>query len=146
MPDTKIHTLEDRVAVLVNDVSNLIYSTVAIDEGMRVALSWINLKLGQAYKIEGLDAAVVTSLPAELDSTIVQGAAGFMLSGQVAALVLGANIAPGASAAMAGWVKMQQALFFQTLDMLRLQALQKSADVPYSAVVWDENDSDAGLG
>ncbi len=143
---TPLELMEARIAQFVNDVGYINYSTDQIDEGIQQALDWLNVNLGTDYVVSsGSELDSGTALPDNLGSTVVQGASGFMLLGQAAQLVIAANIQPGAPGNMVGWVKMQMDAFIKAVDKLKLQAMQNSPDVPYSAMDWEEDDSDAGV-
>ena len=69
--------IEDRVAILLLDMTHLNFTVEVIDEGIRQALLEYSKASGRTESIIGLDGAETTTLP-ELDSgMIVLGAAGF---------------------------------------------------------------------
>ena len=77
---TTLESLEQRVSVLLADLTHLNYSTELIDEGIRMAVHEYNLASGMTETISGLDGSGLTSIP-ELDcGMIVLGAAGFTAS------------------------------------------------------------------
>jgi hypothetical protein len=75
-----LSTLENRVHVLLTDLTQLNYSAELIRESIRMALVEYQTASGTAETISGLDGAGQTTLP-EMDSgLIVLGAAGFTAS------------------------------------------------------------------
>lgn len=73
-------TLENRVSVLLTDLTHLNYSSDLIHESIRVALVEYQKASGSLETILGLDGAGQTTLP-EMDSgLIVLGAAGYTAS------------------------------------------------------------------
>ncbi len=76
--DTTLENLQQRVSVLLVDLTHLSYSTNLLDEGIRQALGEYSLVTGSHETLTGLDGATATTIP-EMDcGIIVLGAAGFI--------------------------------------------------------------------
>lgn len=73
-------SLEERVSVLLTDLTHLNYSTELIDEGIRLAVREYCMVSGAADTISGLDGSEQTSIPENDCGMIVLGAAGYTAS------------------------------------------------------------------
>ena len=73
-------SLEQRVMVLLADLTHLNYTTALIDEGIRLAVREYSLASGMTETISGLDGEGLTSIPDNDCGLIVLGAAGFTAS------------------------------------------------------------------
>ena len=69
-----LNSLLLRLRMSLGDESSLIWSSARLEESLRQALAAINRAGGQAFTLNGLDGAVVTSLPAEFDFVVLLGA------------------------------------------------------------------------
>jgi hypothetical protein len=68
-----------RVRVFVSDSGSTIWADADLQEGIRLSLGEINLRSGLAtpYALSGLDSAVTTTLPVNLESALVMGAGAY---------------------------------------------------------------------
>lgn len=72
-----IQTIEDRVAVLLTDLTHLSFSPELIREGVRMAVLEYNRVSGMDDTLSGLDGASLTTIPENDCGMIVLGAAGY---------------------------------------------------------------------
>ncbi len=73
-------TLQDRVTVLLADLTHLNYSGNLIEEGIRMAVLEYSLASGADDTLAGLDGAASTSIPENDCGLVVLGAAGYIAS------------------------------------------------------------------
>jgi hypothetical protein len=76
--NTNLESIEQRVSVLLLDLTRLNFSTQLIDEGIRLALKEYSLASGQVETLAGLDEAGLTSIPEQDCGLLVLGAAGYV--------------------------------------------------------------------
>lgn len=66
-----------RTRAFLMDSSSAIWADADLQGAIRMALGEINVVAGAGFQVSGLDAALVTTLPATLESLVVLGAAGY---------------------------------------------------------------------
>jgi hypothetical protein len=76
--NTTLESLEQRVSVLLLDLTQLNFSQQLIHEGIRLALKEYSLASGQVETLAGLDEAGLTSVPEQDSGILVLGAAGYV--------------------------------------------------------------------
>ena len=76
--DTTLENLQERVGVLLADLTHLNYTSDLVTEGVRQAMGEYSLVTGSHETLAGLDGAEATSVPDMDCGIIVLGAAGFV--------------------------------------------------------------------
>lgn len=71
-------TIEGRVAILLQDLTRLTFSSELLCEGIRMALREYSAVSGQPETLSGLDDAGLTSIPEHDCGILVLGAAGYI--------------------------------------------------------------------
>ena len=133
------------------DTSLVVFTSDTIDEALRQALGDVNLAMGGSYTIKDLDGAAGTTLPAELGTVLVQGAAGYAVQAQVvrklgAFSMIGTDPQQHIPADYQIWAKNKLYYFKQLLEQYQRKSFFSSTSAPYSALAWDEENGDAADG
>ncbi len=76
--NTNLETIEQRVSVLLQDLTQLTFTSQLVVEGIRLAIKEYSLASGQVESLAGLDDAVLTSVPEYDCGILVLGAAGYI--------------------------------------------------------------------
>ncbi len=76
--NTTLETIEQRVSVLLQDLTQLTFTSQLVVEGIRMAIKEYSLASGQVESLAGLDDAVLTSVPEYDCGILVLGAAGYI--------------------------------------------------------------------
>jgi len=131
------------------DTGLVVFTSDQIDEAIRQALADVNLTLGQAYTISSLDAASSTTLPADVATCMVQGAAGYAVQAQTvkklgAFSMLGTDPQQHIPADYQIWAKNKLFYFKQMLEQYQRKSFFAATSTPYSAWDWEEDNGDAG--
>ena len=71
-----------RTRSFLRDAGSTVWADADLQGAIRQSLQQINLYSGQAYTLNGLDAAVTTTLPAKMEGLIVLGAAAYAVTGR----------------------------------------------------------------
>lgn len=132
-----------RVRRLLKDASSLNWSDDDLSECLHQALDDLNQSSGQTWSLEGLGAAVTTTLPDGLTSLLARGAAAYALFVLAASRADLFNFQPGVCQATtaAGTAFLKQfhcGLSF--LAQVRVSGLQASLDAPFPSAA-DETQS-----
>ena len=140
--------IRTRVENQLVDNTLIVFTSDAIDESIQQALMDVNLALGQTYTITGLNAAAATTLPADIATALVQGAAGYAVQAQTVKQSGTVGIDPNQrqAANYQVWAKNKLYYFKQTLEQFQRRSFFAGTTAPYSTLAWDEDDSDAGVG
>ncbi|MGB8251798.1 MAG: hypothetical protein WCF08_01170 [Anaerolineaceae bacterium] len=127
-----LDSLTARVAEFLQDATHLVYPDSAITEGLRQALGELSRALGQNLDLSGLDGAVTTTLPEELESLLVQGATAVVVSGRGLRHAEQTALAPeGLSPAALAWAEAVWKRFSHSCELIRSSALRGSS-VPWA--------------
>lgn len=111
---TALSDLYPRIRATLHDIPGLVYDTPTLDEALRAALAAYTVGNLFAVRLEGLDGAADTSLPASHEALIVLGAAGYAARAR-AAEQAGRAQPEGDPAALRLWAESQLAEFQRLL-------------------------------
>lgn len=107
-------------------------------EAVQEALAEINAFLSKNFTIEGLDGALIGTLPEDHEAVLVFGAAAFALDFSLRNQLIRFNAMEGKEDTLRLWCEHLRRQFEAGLERLRLFALQSESALPYSAWAWDE--------
>jgi len=127
-------TVLGRLRSMLVDTDGAVWGTPELQEALLQALADMRQAAGQAYTLNGLGGAVVTSLPAEWFDLLVRGAAAYALMSRAADRVDAFNFDPGLpGTALAVSTAMMQRFAdgLTALAGLRIAELQTAPDTPY---------------
>jgi hypothetical protein len=131
-------TIEGRVAVLLQDLTRLTFSSELLGEGIRMALREYSAVSGQSETIAGLDEAGLTSIPEHDCGILVLGAAGYIAAAKTIDRKEHFNLQPELPqgvTSLGGRLLMRFDRLLGTVRSARLRA----ADVPCWGSGWSLN-------
>lgn len=124
-----------------SDLTNLIWSTAALEEAIRSALRDLSRVYGEPQTLAGLDGETDTTYD-DLDQiVIVTGALAYSLIFRVTGRFEEATPEPNLAAQLADWAVTKTADFQAQLASVQLRLFQKSKDSPFSQWEWKEGAS-----
>jgi hypothetical protein len=124
------------------DSSSAIWTDDDLQLAIRNALREMNLALGTAYTVDGLDGAAATSLPGALFGTLEVGAGAYAVSARMVDRAEAYELA-NESGSLKGWYELQRSAFEallskavagaeKTAELARLAGLRASSS-PFAA-------------
>ena len=133
-------TVRDQLENRLEDSTNLIFSTAALDEAIRAALNEVSLTYGSAQTLSGLDAAVTTTF-ADLDlNTLIVGAMAYACRFRLMSKFEEASPVREHPEDLAKWATDFMDEFMSLTTQIRLRKFQEATTAPLSAWEWDEGD------
>lgn len=130
--------LRTRIETQYMDTNNLVLDDATLDEGIRSALGEISRVYGSALTIEGLDAALETTLAALDIPCLLTGATAYGLNFLLQNHFNNFSSSLGANSALVTAAQKMRVRFRTMLEELRLDDLQRSQTYPHSDWIWQE--------
>ncbi len=143
-------TLSDlltRLSTQFIDLSSVAVPSAVQTEGLRAALERIYHQLSTEYTIQGLDAALTTTLPTSHLPALLTGAAAYCLEYTLRNRLTSFPRTDQAMASLPASVSALQSQFQQALSDLRLNTFSTSDQTPYSPLdlpdplTWQSDDA-----
>jgi len=137
MPATLI-TAKAQLAEQLSDITNLIWSSSALEEALRESLAELSKAYGEALTLNGLDGAASTTFD-ELDTHVLfSGALAYAIRFRVMGRFEEASPEDLQPEEMARWAEAAMNKFQSELTLVRMRKFQESSDHPYSPWEWEE--------
>lgn len=131
-------SVKTQLEIQLSELSSLVWSSNALEEAIRAALSEIAGTYGSTVTLSGLDGAISTTLEdADVHALIIGSvahAARFRIFGRFEE----ATPEDFNHEALIRWAEAAMAEFQSALTQIRLRRFQESIDHPYSPWDWDE--------
>ena len=133
-------TVRDQLENRLEDATNLIFSTTALDEAIRASLNELSNAYGSAQTLNGLDAAAATTF-SDLDlNTLVVGAMAYACRFRLMSKFEEASPVREHPEDLAKWTETFMSEFENLIYQIKLRKFQESTSSPISAWEWDEGD------
>ena len=127
MPATLI-TAKAQLAEQLSDITNLIWSSSALEEVMRESLAELSKAYGEALTLNGLDGAVSTTFD-ELDThVLISGGLAYAIRFRVMGRFEEASPEDLQPEEMARWAEAAMNKFQSELTLVRMRKFQESSD------------------
>ena len=133
-------TFRDQLENRLEDSTNLIFSTAALDEAIRAALNEVSLAYGSAQTLSGLDAAVTTTF-SDLDlNALVMGAMAYACRSRLMSKFEEASPVREHPEDLAKWTETFMSEFENLIYQIKLRKFQEATTSPISEWTWEEGD------
>jgi len=137
MPAT-LTTAKAQLAEHLSDITNLVWSSSALEETLRESLAELSKAYGEALTLNGLDDAVSTTFD-ELDTNVLlSGALAYAIRFRAMGRFEEASPEDLKPEEMVGWAEAAMNKFQSELTLVRMRRFQESTDHPYSPWEWEE--------
>ena len=137
------HTLasvRDQLENRLEDSTNLIFSTTALDEAIRASLNELSNAYGSAQTLNGLDGAAATTF-SDLDlNTLVVGAMAYACRFRLMSKFEEASPVREHPEDLAKWTETFMSDFENLIYQIKLRKFQEATTAPISEWTWDEGD------
>jgi hypothetical protein len=130
--------LKTRLSEQLSDLSNLIWSSSVLEEALRSSLGELSKAYGEILTLDGLDAAVITTVEDIDTQVLLTGALAYAIRFRVMGRFEEATPEDLQPEEMARWADETMNKFQSELFLIRMRRFQKSADHPYAAWDWEE--------
>ena len=131
-------TVRDQLETRLEDATNLIFSTAALDEAIRASLAEISNAYGTALTLNGLDAAAATTIEdVDIHALLVGGmahACRFRLMSKFEE----ASPVREHPEDLATWATQFMHEFLALATLIKLRKFQKASTAPHTEWDWDE--------
>jgi hypothetical protein len=133
-------TVRDQLENRLEDATNLIFATTALDEAIRASLNDLSTAYGSAQTLNGLDGAAATTF-SDLDlNTLVVGAMAYVCRFRLIGKFEEASPVREHPEDLAKWAVDFMADFEALIYQIKLRKFQESTTSPISEWEWDEGD------
>jgi len=129
---------KDQLETQLSALSNLVWSSTALEEALRASLAEIARTYGSAVALSGLDGASSTTLEDIDTHVLIIGGVAYAARFRVMGRFEEATPEDLQSEDMTRWATETMAKFQTALTRIRLRRFQESTDIPYSPWDWDE--------
>jgi hypothetical protein len=137
MPAT-LTTAKAQLTEQLSDLTNLVWSSTALEETLRESLAELSKVYGEALSLNGLDGAVSTTFD-ELDThVLISGGLAYAIRFRVMGRFEEASHEDLQPEEMARWAEAAMNKFQSELTQVRMRRFQETSDHPYSPWEWEE--------
>ena len=131
-------TLKTRLAEQLSDLTNLVWSSTALEEALRSSLGELSKAYGETLTLEGLDEADSTTFDPVDTQVLLKGGLAYAIRFRVLGRFEEASPRDLHPEEMARWAEETMNQFQSELTAVRMRRFQASVDHPYAAWEWEE--------
>jgi hypothetical protein len=130
--------LKTRLAEQLSNLTNLVWSSTALEEALRSSLAELSKAYGETLTLDGLDEAASTTA-ADIDThALLSGALAYAIRFRVTGRFEEASPEDLQPEEMARWADETMNKFQSELTAVRMRRFQESTDHPYASWEWEE--------
>ena len=131
-------TLKTRLAEQLSDLTNLVWSSTALEEALRSSLGELSKAYGETLTLEGLDEADSTTFDPVDTQVLLKGGLAYAIRFRVLGRFEEASPRDLHPEEMARLAEETMNQFQSELTAVRMRRFQASVDHPYAAWEWEE--------
>ena len=127
-----------QLAVQLSDLTNLVWSSTALEEALRSSLAELCKAYGDSITLSGLDGAASTTFEDMDTQVLISGGLAYAIRFRVMGRFEEASPDDLQTEEMGQWTAETMNKFQSELTLVRLRRFQRSAEYPYSEWEWEE--------
>ena len=127
-----------QLAVQLSDLTNLVWSSTALEEALRSSLAELCKAYGDSITLSGLDGAASTTFEDMDTQVLISGGLAYAIRFRVMGRFEEASPDDLQTEEMGQWAAETMNKFQSELTLVRLRRFQRSAEYPYSEWEWEE--------
>lgn len=133
-------TVKSQLEEHLSDLTNLIWSSSALEEAIRSSLAELSIAYGSSLTLNGLDGESATTFDDDDTHVLINGGLAYAVRFRVMGRFEEASSEDLQPEKMAAWGVETMHKFQSDLTMVKLRKFQESLDHPYTVWEWDEGE------